>query len=75
MMDELQPPKIPERIGNEAICWHCKHAVPGNGKGCSWSKYGKPVPGWVTIDGEYKKISGKKYIGHKVQACPLFEKG
>ena len=71
----LQTPDIPERIGNESICWHCENAVPGNGRGCSWSRYRVPVPGWVSIDRKHKKISGEKCIGHKVQACPEFKKG
>lgn len=31
------------------ICWACANAVPDadGERGCSWSREGKPVEGWV----------------------------
>lgn len=75
-MSELKPPRIPERQRHESICWFCRHAVPGKNKGCSWSRYRIPVPGWVSKDTIRRKpMTHEKYTAHKVQACPLFEKG
>ena len=83
-MSELKPPVISGRIGREAICWHCKHAVPTKNdsgvyiRGCSWSICGEPVPGWISKDTPRIKYRGRKrirYMAHKVQACPLFERG
>ena len=30
----------------ETLCWTCKHAVPNEVCGCSWSMFGEPVEGW-----------------------------
>lgn len=79
-MATVKPPNIPGRIGQESICWHCRHAVPSKDKGCEWSKHRRPVEGWVSKDTmrtrqqTIKKYS-KQYTAHKVQACPKFERG
>ena len=74
LMTKPETPHIPGRIGQESICWYCKHAVPGKGKGCEWSKCRKPVKGWVSRDTIRTKITGETYTAHKVQACPKFER-
>lgn len=59
----------------ETICWLCKHAVPNTeDRGCSWSMFGEPVPGW---DATPTEIVGSVYNEHSfcVHACPCFERG
>lgn len=58
----------------ESICWGCKNAVPGNGKGCRWSVYLKPVDGWKATPTEHKCVR-KTTKGFCVLECPEFEKG
>ena len=74
-MATVKPPHIPGRIGQESICWHCKHAVPGKDKGCEWSRYRKPVDGWSAKEAARKKITGEIYTAYRVLACPKFERG
>ncbi|MGM9615700.1 MAG: hypothetical protein ACI3W7_09285 [Oscillospiraceae bacterium] len=53
------------------LCWQCENAVPDpeRGKGCPWSKSGKPVDGWDAIRTS-KAVDGESYF---VRACPSFE--
>ena len=78
-MATVKPPHIPGRIGQESICWHCKHAVPGKDKGCEWSRCRRPVEGWVSKDTmrtrQRTNRTDEPYMAHKVQACPMFERG
>ena len=60
------------------ICWDCRNAVPGEDRGCSWSKKGKPVPGW---DAQRRDVMsydrhGSTYVeSYVVRACPEFING
>ena len=29
------------------LCFDCQNAVPNKTRGCEWSRYGQPVPGWT----------------------------
>jgi hypothetical protein len=53
------------------LCWQCANAVPNNetGRGCSWSRSFKPVPGWDANDGERSTVS------YHVRSCPEFVEG
>ena len=35
-------------IENQSLCWWCENCVPNKEgtKGCSWSRYFRPVKGW-----------------------------
>lgn len=70
----IELPKIPGRVGKESICYYCKHAYP-NKDACSWALRRIPVPGWDSIDTVRYRGNGEKYMAHKVQNCPQFEKG
>lgn len=60
----------------ESICWSCKNAVPGIGKGCSWSRTLSPVQGWEAEETIKKKLNtGMPYIAYKVKKCPMFQHG
>ena len=65
------------------ICWACANAVPDEEgtRGCSWSREGKPVEGWVaerrdiliqatSPGGEKKRIES-----YQVITCPEFVPG
>ncbi len=62
-----------KKEGHQQPCWECVHAVPNkNGNpniGCEWSRYLKPVEGWVA---EYVNT----YYGgfYKIKHCPKFVK-
>lgn len=52
------------------LCWTCRNAVPGKDRGCEWSRYFQPVPGWTAVKQAYKsKPSDSTY---HVQACPEY---
>lgn len=56
-----------------SLCWRCAHAVPNpqEGRGCEWSMYFRPVPGWVV------EIRTLPHIGKtpNVRQCPKFKRG
>lgn len=65
------------------ICWACANAVPDEEgtRGCSWSREGRPVEGWVaerrdilvqatSPGGEKKRIES-----YQVITCPAFVPG
>lgn len=65
------------------LCWGCGNAVPDaeGERGCSWSREGKPVEGWVaerrdilvqatSPGGEKKRIES-----YQVITCPAFVPG
>ena len=51
-------------------CWLCKKACGG----CSWSKYLKPVDGWVAEPTIVKDSTGD-FPSYKIKECPEFIKG
>lgn len=60
----------------DTLCWCCKHAVPGENKGCEWSMYRVPVPGWnVDQSGLHRLSNGKLVHTYRVVSCPKFERG
>ena len=60
------------------ICWACANAVPDadGERGCSWSREGKPVEGWVTERRDIRiqpKRPGEERRGvesYQVITCP-----
>ena len=58
------------KMGNsyKQICWQCKKCL----KGCSWSRYFKPVDGWSAIPVVIKNY-GYKTKSYKILHCPEFE--
>lgn len=65
----------------QTICWSCANAVPDRAgkRGCTWSRYGRPVEGW-TADAvmQYTSSSYKGNYGvqsYRVRLCPKFVKG
>lgn len=55
---------------NEQLCWRCKNACCG----CNWSKYFKPVEGWVAEPVIIKDSTGD-FWSFKIKKCPEFIKG
>lgn len=54
----------------KTLCWECRNAVPSavTGRGCEWSKWLQPVPGW-TAEGVKRATLGDTWIVH---ACPKY---
>lgn len=65
------------------ICWACANAVPDEEgtRGCSWSREGKPVEGWVAARRDIlvqatRPGGGKKPVeSYQVITCPAFVPG
>ena len=65
------------------ICWACANAVPDaeGERGCSWSREGKPVEGWVAERRDIRiqpKRPGEERRGvesYQVITCPEFGPG
>lgn len=55
-------------LANQAICWTCRHAVPTEQDGCSWSLDGIPVEGWTATPSKYIKGS------YHILFCPQYRK-
>ena len=49
------------------LCWLCKNACGG----CNWSKYFKPVDGWIA-EPTIVKDSGGDFSSYKIHKCPEF---
>lgn len=75
-----------DQYKNTTLCWLCRHAVPktvenkktGEVKyvrGCEWSIYQQPVPGWDAERSEMIIRKGKKVHSYFVNSCPKFERG
>lgn len=63
------------KLPSESLCWHCKNAVPNySGRGCNWSRFFKPVPGW-DAPANFHQSHDRMTTGYKVNACPMFERG
>lgn len=63
----------------ETICINCENAVPNtsNGKGCSWSRWFKPVEGWkaeptIVLGAERPDGSFEEIPSYRVDYCPMF---
>ncbi len=55
----------------DTICWGCANAVPNNkGRGCEWSKYKKPVDGWVAVP---TVVAGARLHDDTFQQIPSFK--
>lgn len=63
------------------LCWHCQNSVPSadGSKGCEWSLYLQPVPGWDaiprTIRNRVKKGESSITKSFHVIFCPRFKEG
>lgn len=52
-------------------CWTCQNAVPSEDRGCSWSRCGEPVKGWIAEESEL--ISNEAYKDtYLVTFCPEY---
>ena len=64
---------LPVEKTAQSLCWRCENCVPNKEgtKGCSWSRYFRPVKGWdaTPIPQSYKTIPGTSY---RVNKCPEF---
>lgn len=60
----------------ETLCWHCYHIVPNRSgtKGCEWSMYDKPVPGWDATETTLTVGMGNVEKSYCVHSCPKFRK-
>lgn len=56
---------------NPTLCWYCQNAVPGGGRGCSWSRSFKPVDGW-DAEPTQRAVSGQDPDSYRVADCPEF---
>lgn len=59
----------------ETLCWLCKHAVPNEINGCSWSICGEPVDGWKATKTFIKEKGEKTIESYCVHKCPMFKRG
>ena len=65
------------------ICWACANAVPDadGERGCSWSREGKPVEGWVAerrdirIQPKRPGEARRAVESYQVITCPAFVPG
>ena len=66
--------KSKKKIKNKAqLCWSCQHSVPnGINRGCSWSNFLKPVPGWDADECWVKYTKAQKIKGYTVKHCPKY---
>lgn len=67
---------------NTTICWNCRNAVPDayGKRGCSWSREGTPVEGWIATPRTLYQYKSKddemtEVIAFSVSDCPKFERG
>lgn len=56
-----------QREENGQLCWLCKNACGE----CNWSKYFKPVDGWVAEPTIIKDSMGN-FSSYKIKKCPEF---
>lgn len=65
----------------QTLCWRCKHAVPSEEteSGCDWSRYGKPIVGWVAQRQDVRITRGPSrdqlVESYQVNECPYYEAG
>lgn len=64
----------------DSICWDCKNAVPGEKRGCSWSREFRPVEGWEALRRDIRPAKRRRRTpsmqeSYRVLRCPRFEKG
>lgn len=75
-----------DNYAEQTICWNCRHAVPKaieNKKtgdvryirGCPWSIYKQPVPGWNAEERQLPGHNGIDLRSFWVKHCPMFERG
>lgn len=59
----------------EQLCWTCIHAVPtlDGARGCSWSRYFEPVPGW-TAKAVRRVDCGTAIQTYRIHKCPEYVK-
>lgn len=63
-------------LPGETLCWCCKNAIPDGGlKGCEWSVYRQPVPGWEADKTVLSDQGGYKTWSYIVKRCPKFVRG
>lgn len=48
-------------------CWTCKNACGG----CEWSRYFKPVPGWIA-EKTFIESNGEEAESYKIISCPKY---
>lgn len=55
-------------------CWDCVNACGG----CTWSRDGKPVPGWEAEQTSILRYAGsqaRRTESYKINFCPEFRRG
>lgn len=50
-------------------CWFCKKSI----NGCTWSKKGQPVDGWVAEQTSLKLSTSQTVPSYRILQCPEFE--
>lgn len=58
----------------QQLCWDCASACGG----CSWSREGKPVPGWEAEQTSILCCTGRQAVrteSYKINFCPEFRRG
>ncbi len=66
-----------QHLIGESLCWCCANAVPDyeKGRGCEWSMYRQPVPGWEAESDYINDYDGKMRRRYCVIKCPKFVRG
>ena len=54
------------------LCFECQNSVPNKTRGCEWSRYGKPVPGWTAIPTLLHRHNSCPNSFHVVK-CPQYD--
>ena len=60
---------------SDSLCWDCQNAVPNKeGRGCSWSRYLRPVEGWKAKTRVISSMGNgvRPYVSYNVRECPEF---
>lgn len=59
---------------SSVLCWYCENCVPNQEgtRGCSWSRFLKPVEGWTVKQVRHKMPNGTIEEVVRVVDCPEF---
>ena len=71
-VEKLWPEEIEHNTGKPATlqpCWFCKKALGG----CSWSRSGEPVKGWIATPTVISKPPTTVH-SYRIDKCPEYEK-
>lgn len=59
-------------MSEEQLCFTCQHAVPNEvDRGCPWSMFGEPVPGWDAVERFIPQNRTCKST-YNIKSCPLY---